>query len=318
MNSFFKFCLCFSFFMPSAFGGWEELCRQVITPHPDQRGAYITNNPQIASEDNVLWVAHRLIDEEKSVWGVERIDGEMREWIYTTDRALSDVVLYEDKLLVLSGQDVLQLSKSGDLLGQYSLTHSSGAVGRSMALDGDDLYIAQGQAGLVRFDLLNKRIVWRTNLAEVFRDGHRSFPTAVVPQNNMLYVVMTGGSVAGFNGVLMASSENGAVILSQEYDRRRAGVIDPRARAQFIGDRLVINNGGWIHIVTKAQIQGRRALTPRWVAVRVGGRDNPHYMMLSSGFILEGDTLKACGYEFDHPSDGGRPVRFSRYFEVPL
>jgi hypothetical protein len=296
----------------SSHGALEQICQEVTSVEG------INNSPVLRQSPEGLWVARRFIDEEKITWGIERIHDGGQSWIYYQAHTINDFIVLDQSLWVLSGQSLVELDFHGAVLARYSLNHSSGASGRSLSTDGHSLFIAQGRAGLVRFDLHERVIIWRTMLAEVFRDGHRSFSTAAVPQGDFLYIVMTGASERGFNGVAMAKISDGQVVLSGEYDKRRSGVIYPLARAEFVGDDLVINNGGWIHVVTKAQIQGRRDIRPRWVAVRVGGRSNPHYMMLASNFLIEQRTLKACGYEFTHPTDGSRPQRISRLFEIRL
>jgi hypothetical protein len=145
---------------------------------------------------------------------------------------------------------------------------------------------------------------------------NRSFSTSVAAKGDRLYISMTGATQNGFHGIIEARAFDGEVLAFNEFHRQRAGIIDDRASLELIDNRLVLNNGGWIHVVNQSDLRSRRQLIPRWVAVPVGGRDYRHYMMWSGRYMMEGNTLKGCGLEI-RPV-GNRFERFSRYFEVGI
>ena len=96
----------------------------------------------------------------------------------------------------------------------------------------------------------------------------------------------------------------------------RAGVVDPDAKARWFNNSLVLNNGGWIHVITSEQLAKGKPVKPRWVAHLINRGMDQHYMMLRGEFFFEGNTLLGCGL-YNERVDGTLE-RKSKLFKVTM
>jgi hypothetical protein len=68
-------------------------------------------------------------------------------------------------------QHLVEVNFEGVELARYSLLDNNSGIARSLTLSEDVIYIAQSASGVVAFDLNQREILWRSILADVFRNG---------------------------------------------------------------------------------------------------------------------------------------------------
>jgi hypothetical protein len=96
------------------------------------------------------------------------------------------------------------------------------------------------------------------------------------------------------------------------------GVLDVDVKARMNGDSLILNNGGWIHVITRAQIESEKDIRPRWAALVIpqDGPVNAHYMMLKGEFVIHDGQVMGCGAYTSQ--ENGTFVRKTKLFHVKL
>ena len=207
------------------------------------------------------------------------------------------------------------MSLAGEILGRYQFEESNNqnSAGMTFAQAGNKLLIAQGMGGMTAFDLSSHSVKWHSNFSEV--DG--AMAVSVATDGKFGYAVMSTAREGGFTGIARFNLETGAVINKAAYNKDW-GVIDITPRASWYNNSLVLNNGGWIHVLTEKQLESNKPVKPRWVAhvIEANGPVNQHYMMMTGGFFFEGNNLTGCGIYTD--TDNGQFVRRSSLFTTAM
>lgn len=295
----------------------QKICAEVMTFDPDSN-THLSNpvHFHFEEQEETLWLARRMSQNESAYYSFESITQKERQHLFNWSQTIRGLHFYKDHIWILENVSLKKVDLQGNLQGQFSLTNEFGARARSMSTSEDGvLFISQGEAGLVRFDLEKEGISWRKEVSGVFRDGARSFPVSSQPRDNHLYAVLTGASPNSFHGVVKLDSYSGELLESAEYHRRLAGVISPNASLKLYNDQIVLNNGGWIHTINFDQLYTPRPIRPHWVPVMVGD-DYPHYMMLRGEFFIQDHDLLGCGIEREIV--GRRVIQHSHFYRVEL
>tara|TARA_R110000868_G_scaffold104087_5_gene286273 strand:+ start:2946 stop:3866 length:921 start_codon:yes stop_codon:yes gene_type:complete len=285
----------------------ETVCKSSKMPFPGRTNTWISNAPSFSQD----FLTRRLIDEQGTRYVVETFSGDQ---LFEANTRIRDLAKKQDSLWLLRDYELTQIDFSGTVIANYPIVFNPNpqtAKAISMKLVNDVIYIARGNAGLTAFNTQTGKIVWHSELSEVVG----SKPVALTFDGTSLQVLMTGNREGGFNGVASVSLD-GKVIGQTAYNQRRAGVISPDALAHWHQDRLVVNNGGWIHVITSKQLADQKPIRPRWVAVEMGDDMHLHYMMLNGDFYLENNKLFGCGVYNER--NGDEVNRVARLFEVDL
>lgn len=227
--------------------------------------------------------------------------------IFSSPTKIKAVVSHSDNYWLLSSSTILQIKNDGTMMDSFEMEKSI-----SMTKAGDLLLIVRGGGTLTAFDMVQKKEIWTNYLNEI-PDGDA---VSVAFDGKNAHVVFTGNRENGFNGVATVEIAGGNIIKKVPYDISRAGVVDPDAKVRWFNNSLVLNNGGWIHVITAEQLAKGKAVKPRWVAHVVNRGMDQHYMMLRGEFIFEGNNLLGCGL-YNEKVDGTL-VRKSKLFTVTM
>lgn len=236
--------------------------------------------------------------------------------IFKHPTRITSLVLQGDTLWALAGFELLQLTATGELLGRHSFETQQNPAwrGKTMVLADDLLVIARGLAGMLAFNTITRKVEWTTLMSEV--EG--GMPVSVQFDGTQVWAVMATTYQNGFTGFASMEPSTGRVTKLAPYDQRRAGVIETEPSARWFNDSIVLNNAGWIHVITRTQLESGKPIRPRWVAQPMpqDGEVQPHYMMLVGEFFFEQDNLVGCGAFTTQ--DQGRFLRKSATFVVNL
>lgn len=286
----------------------ETVCKSALQPYPGRTG-YSVSNPPVFSPN---YVARGLFTDSGRVNIVEDLSGQE---IYQADQKIRGLVEAFDSLWLLVDYEMINISKEGELIGRYPFVFNPNpqtAKGVSLVRVEDLLLIARGSAGLSAFNMRTGKLQWHKDFNEV-DDGK---PVAVTFDGEHAQVVFTSTRENGFSGIVTLNLESQDILFKTPYNQRRAGVIAPDVKAHWFNDSLILNNGGWIHLITRNQIETQKPFRPKWVAVEVGGDRHLHYMMLTGDFFIKDQTLVGCGLMNER--NGDQVTRFARLFQVQL
>lgn len=255
-------------------------------------------NPPVAFGDGVI---------------ASRVDGEYvlasleGKTIFSSPTRIRSVVVNGEDIWLLSSATILHMKNDGTMIDSFEMDQSI-----SMTKAGNLLLVVRGGGTLSAFDMTEKKEIWTNFMSEI--QGGDAVSVAFDGKNAQ--VVFTGNRENGFNGVATVELTGGNVIKQIPYDKSRAGVIAPDAKVRWYNNSLVLNNGGWIHVITADQLAKGKPVKPRWVASALGQGTDRHYMMLSGEFFFEGNTLIGCGL-YNERVDGTW-TRFSKLFKVTM
>ncbi len=304
-------CLSFIIFLLSTSvtaSHLETVCKSSLQPYPGRAGYFVSNPPQFSQN----FIARGYFDASSRLNVVENYEGLK---IYEQDEKIKGLSEFAESLWLLQDYEILNVSTDGSVIERHPFVfnpnpQTSKAI--SMTQVGELLLIARGRDGVVAFNMQTKKIQWHKEFSEV--EGGK--PVAIAYDGNNAQVVFTSTRENGFNGVVTLDLESHEVLFKTPYNPRRAGVISPDAKAHWSNDSLILNNGGWIHLITRKQIEEQKPMKPRWIAVEVGDDLHLHYMMLSGDFFIEDNKLIGCGMMNERNDD--QITRFARLFEVSL
>ncbi len=216
----------------------------------------------------------------------------------------------------LTSTELVELNSVGDVLNNYTLeeTGNPAWAALSMVQAGRKIIISRGAGGLMGFDLEKREIIW-TNWMAGNNEGH---PSGLAADGDKVYAAVATSQEFGFTGVITVNPATGEITKRSAYDVRRSGVLDTDVKARMHGDSLVLNNGGWVHVISRAQIESQKAIRPRWAAhvIPQNGSVNAHYMMIKGDFVIHGGQVMGCGMYT--AQENGNYVRKSKLFHVKL
>lgn len=242
-------------------------------------------------------------------WFIESTDGKL---LATLNVPVRELIKTEDTIWVLAPFDLIEMNHDGEIRETYNfeptMNQNWGAL--SMVKVGDMMVISRGPAGMLGYDLINKKVAWMNVLGE-------GQPSGLVTDGKVVYAAAATSREFGFTGIISFNPQNGTIIKSAAY-QKSAGVMDTDVKAEMYNGNIVLNNGGWIHMITIAQVNSGKDIKPRWVAHRVprDGDVNEHYMMTNGGFFFEGNEIISCGNYTTKEND--QFVRKSKMFKFKM
>ncbi len=243
--------------------------------------------------------------------GEYRVENKLGERIYSTPELIVGLVSTPKSIWFLTPSKLYELSFSGEILNYY-LTSMKG-LNKSLFLVENQLLVARGAGGILSFDLDERKVRWENRLGQD-KDG---WPVALTSDGVKGYAAVQSARENGFTGIMTFDLKNGAVLQRSSY-HYAYGVIGIDVRASFFQGNVLLNNQGWIHLLSASQVASGKSIKPRWIAYQVprNGDVNSHYMMLEGDFLLEGNELIGCG-KYNAPSDQGITIK-GKLFRVKL
>lgn len=170
---------------------------------------------------------------------------------------------------------------------------------RHMIADGARLYIAHGEHGVVVFDTEARKIL--KSYDGMIKPG--SMAAAVAVKDGFIYVLQGAYHERGFNGISILNMTDGSVH-HVEYSAQ-SGVVNPYSSdMQIVGDRLFMNNGGWIHYTSLSELHGKESVAPEWLAIR---DSKQRYLMIEGNLQVANRKVVACS-SINYIPDGSRRV----------
>lgn len=227
--------------------------------------------------------------------------------IFSSPTKIKSVVKDGDSYWLLSSSTILHINNDGTMIESFEMGQSL-----TMTKANNLLLVVRGGGTLTAFDMVQKKEIWTNFLNEV--QGGDAVAVAFDGKNAQ--VVFTTNREGGYTGIATVELTAGNVIKQIPYDVTRSGVISPDATARWNNNSLVLNNGGWIHVISSDQLAKGKPVRPRWVAHALGEGRDKHYMMLKGEFFFEGNNLVGCGLYNRREND--QWLRFAKLFKVTM
>lgn len=286
----------------------ERVCSSVQQENTSQPQNSITNPPLFAGD----YLVRRVGDSNEWSYVLETFSGKV---LTNFHFPVYSLIKIQDSLWALGAFNLVELDLEGTILETYPF--EGGNIrwrGRDMTLSGDTLIISRGSAGLLGFDLTKKKFKWENPLS----GGQDGLPSGLASHGRVVYGAVATSMPNGFTGIIVIEPNTGNILRRIPYNVSRWGVIGTDVRARMFKDNLVLNNGGWIHLISSRQLQSTRAIRPTWVSRVIPPTQDVarHFMMLEGDFYFEGDHLVGCGSYTTFSQ--GRFSRASDLFKVKM
>lgn len=245
-------------------------------------------------------------------FAIETLEGAL---ITETSAQIKSMVRDGGSIWVLTATQIVELNTAGEVQEMFDLedSHNPFWAGLSMIQFNRQLIVSRGAAGVVAFDMDERKFTWKNGVT----GDDDGFPSGLATDGRVIYAAAATSHERGFTGILVLNPETGAIMKKVPYDLNW-GVMDTDVKARMYGDSLVLNNGGWIHMITKKQLETAKTIKPRWVAqmVPADGPVNAHYMMITGEFLMHGDMVMGCGIYT--AQEGGNFVRKSKLVHIKM
>ena len=226
--------------------------------------------------------------------------------------------IFQDGLSIwmLTKSQLIEMNSAGDIMNEYLVEWTGNPSWQSLSMvkAGNMIVISRGAGGMIGFDLTKRDIAW-TNWMPGEDEG---YPSGLAFDGEKIYAAVATSQENGFTGIITVNPLTGEIMKRSKYDVPRWGVLDTDAKARMNGDSLVLNNGGWIHVITKKQIESDKAIRPRWAAhvIPQDGSVNAHYMQILGDFVIHNGQVMGCGAYT--AQENGVFTRKSKLFHVKL
>lgn len=280
-----KFLVVLTMLSQMAFAGHlETVCEKSLIQDPQRPQATAMNAP-IFSED---LIARRGNGGE---YVIEDANGNVLTRLMFP---VGKIIKTESSIWALAPFDLIEMDLQGQIKDTFNFEASGNQDWKALSMVKKDnvVIISRGWGGLLAFDLTTKSIKWQNSLSGI-DDG---YPSGLAINGDVLYAAMATSQPNGFTGIATIDMNTGAVVKRAPY-HREWGVIDTDAIAHMYKGNLVLNNGGWIHMITPKQLDSEKAFKPRWVAkvMPAQGDVHAHYMRINGDFFFQGSNLLGCG-----------------------
>ena len=267
----------------------DKICSQALN-YSQSSGTVLSVNPPAFTEN---YLVYKKSDEDLSL--VENYLGKV---IFDSAETINAMTEVRDGLWVASLYDLMKIDFQGAVV--QKLEYNSNGTYSSRILDmvvlNQMIIVNRGRAGLFAYDAQSLKLIWQNNLSDI-SNGQL---VAMTIDGTTLYLAINNSAQDGFTGVAQYDGLSGQFIKATPYDQTR-GIVGLDVKARFHQGKLYLNNEGWIHVLTKDQLQKEKKLRPRWMAnvVAQNGEINQHYVMTIGDFLFEGDELISCGKYID-------------------
>jgi hypothetical protein len=260
-----------------------------------------SDSPPVFGEGLVSYAA---ADDRGHYFALDSVEGTR---LFESEFKIKSIAIQAQFIWVLTSFELIQLKLDGPVVSKTILENN-----HSMTVADQLILIVKNNGLIVAFDTISKTETWSSDLNEV-KGGQA---VGITFDGKNAQVIMTSNREGGFNGIATVNPLKGEVLKTTAYDYRKAGVIHPDTSGRWYKGQLILNNGGWIHLITAAQLAKDKAMKPRWVAHAIGSRADLHYMMLRGEFTFKENTLLGCGIYNERQDDEW--VNLIKLFEVPL
>lgn len=261
-------------------------------------GYFIKNEPSFHFDGREIIAAQR----KSNILKLESLDlqtGTVGQKILERPNNVTAIERSQDgSVWILSGMNLYQLSSDLTVLIDTFVIPSldNKAITRGLGYHTlrDQLLIAKSHEGILIFDVPSKTFVNRIDVSDFSPRPELSMVVDVVAEADKAFVLMTSYAEGGFNGVVTIDLNSNAALSANEYDPRRAGVIDVVGRIYSHQKKIYINNGGWIHQFDHEVLMNNKMVRPKWISIRkkVDGRDL--FMMINGDFVFDQGMIKGC------------------------
>jgi hypothetical protein len=261
----------------------------------------------------------------EGIWNYEFIGPNGKIELKDKTEKIRDFVVAGERIWVVNKNGLLEYNlNDGMLLGHYHMPIEEKILrqikprGIYHHKETNLLFLAAGRLGLVTFHIDYRKFIDADPLDTRNGEGPVSSSVAISGDgSDYLFISQTGNHSKGFNGIVVYNLKEKKIVNASEYDKRRVGVIYPYSQIYTEREFVYLNNGGWIHRLSKKTLMKKKVIRPKWIPISIGEGRNKQYIMFEGDFIFSQSELLACGL-YNNANDNSKTWLSSKAFSVPL
>ena len=289
----------------------ESLCSSVVTP--TSRGAYIISKPlSYENKGDYYFIQKNKMFSLSKTYS-------MPEELFSNTESVRDFVVEGDSVWSLSNNSLLRQDKdTGEVLETFStlpknFKESRASYAKGIHLLNKKIYIAHGKSGVVVFDLSTRQI---EKVVKISSSRGISEAVSITGDSPEKIFVAVSGFQKGFNGIVTLDGQSSRILNKMSYNTKRWGIVTPNATIYQKGNRLFLNNGGWIHSFDSRIVAKSRQLNPYWhvIAEEIERPTNSgrmvtqrKYRRIVGDLIFSKDKIFGCTKFKDYSTGEMRP-----------
>ena len=274
----------------------ESLCSNILAKKRSP-GFYRVHKPLTYENEGT----HYFINKNK-FFSLHQ-DGGDKNIHFPLDENTVDFFVKENSLWTLGNNLTERDLITGQIKNKYTtapkaLMKLAHATAKSFHVLEDKIYIAHGNLGLVVFDLSAREFI---HTDKINTKNGRGLPSEAVSvsgeSHSQLFIAMSSWH-KGFDGITVYDATSKRVLHKMAYDKRRSGNVGPNAKIYHRGERVYLNNGGWIHAFSTKNILRYRKLRASWLPIAEEVETIDHHgktKKLTKYRMIEGDLIFANG-----------------------
>lgn len=187
-----------------------------------------------------------------------------------------------DSFFFLSQSELIKKDSSGAIVARFDLPSLSVlSWGKRLLNFGDIIYVLH-EDGVSAFDQIKNEFLWIHSVGDLA--GGVMVHGAIM--NGELLVLLANGYEGAFAGAVTIDFK-GERKKVQKWDLWRSGFIDHSATIRWTGDKLLINNSGWMQYVDAKQFRGSKGLRVKLAPSYVmDSQNNRRHLDMVGDFFL--------------------------------
>lgn len=272
----------------------NEFCENVRV----KMGNMIRTKPlKVFNYNDMSYVLTRSNDGMRELFVVE--DNKMKS-LFTVAQDVRDILRYEDNLWVMKDYSIEKWSLNGEILNRYQTLEPTWPQSarnyraKDFAAADGVLYIANGLHGLVLMSMSDGSILSKHNLRSFQpKEGRYSMVVAVTVDNDDVFLGVTRGTPGAFNGIAQYSIKSNKILNAAMYDERRVGVVGINPMITSNKDSVLLNNGGWAHIIKKSDLT-KKKIRPKWLAHKMNNENSWAYATMIGDITMTETDFYGC------------------------
>lgn len=197
----------------------------------------------------------------------------------------------QDDFFFLSKEELIQKDSSGKEIGRFILPSLSVLSYGKRLMTYEDLVIVLHEDGVSAFDKTKNEFIW------IHSNGDLSGGVMVdgTMINEEIVILLANGYEGAFVGTVTISLK-GERKKVQKWDLFRSGFIDHKARIHWNGEKLLINNSGWMQFIDAKQLRGSKGLRVKVAPTYIlDSQNNRRHLDMTGDFFFTDSGFSGCG-----------------------
>jgi len=210
---------------------------------------------------------------------------------------VSDFIIKDSLLWVLNQRSLSKFDlDSLKLIEIYPIPRTDRRQLRARGMDiyKNKVYIAQGVLGVREFSLDSEEFSKLYPMYTKNKDGRFSEITDLTFDGDLMYMSLATASPDAFTGVISFNMNTNSIDHLSAYNIPKIGVLGPYSKVYIYGDRIFLNNEGWVHTISINKFKRKKRMTPQWLSHSSEHNGETIYSLIKGDLVFDRNKILGC------------------------